>query len=416
MNRPKVIPRIGKTRLLLFLAIVGPGIIAGSADNDAPGISTYSAAGGRFGYSMLWMLLIVTFSLAITQEMGARMGIVTGKPLAALIRERFSIRITFFAVAVMLIADMGTTIGEFSGTADGFQLFGLSKYYMVPIVAVMVWLLVVRGSYRFAEKAFLILSVFYVTYVVSALLAHPNWHQALKGTVIPSFQLNSSYILLFIAVIGTTITPWGQSFIQSYVIDKGISIKHLRYSRIDIITGAILTDVIAAFIVIACAATIYASGGQIDTAAQAASGLVPLAGQFASSLFAFGLLNASVLAAAVLPLATSYAICGALGFESGISHSFKEAPAFHGIYTFLIGVAAVVALIPGLPLFQIMLLSQDLNGLLLPIILIFVMLLINDKRIMGKYVNGRIFNIVSWATIGSIILLSLLLVVTSFFS
>ncbi|MCL5882999.1 MAG: Nramp family divalent metal transporter [Actinobacteria bacterium] len=410
------LPRIGRTRLLLFLAMMGPGLITANADNDAGGIATYSIAGARFGYGMLWMLLLITFSLAVTQEMGARMGVVTGQGLAALIRERFRLKLTVFAMTAMLIANLGTTIAEFSGIATSFQLFGASKYYTVPFIAVMIWLLVVRGSYKIAERVFLVFSSFYLAYVVSGVLAHPDWAQALHSTVVPTFQLNSAYILLFIAVIGTTITPWGQFFIQAYVVDKGISIKHYRYTKAEVIMGAIVTDVVAFFIIVACAATIYSTGGDINSAEDAALALVPLAGQFASKLFAFGLLNASVLAAGILPLATAYAICEAFGFESGVNRSFKEAPIFHGIFTASIVVGALVALIPNVPLLAIMVLAQDVNGILLPLILIFVMVIVNDRGIMGKYANGRLNNLIAGTTTVALIILSVLLVITSFFT
>ena len=416
MRRPKVLPRIGRTRLILFLSILGPGLITANADNDAGGIATYSVSGARFGYSMLWLLLLITFSLAVTQEMGARMGVVSGQGLAALIREKFRLKLTAFAMAAMLIANLATTISEFSGIASSFQLFGASKYYTVPLAAIFIWLLVVRGSYKVAERMFLVFSAFYLTYVASGILAHPDWGAALRGTLVPSFELNAGYILLFIAVIGTTITPWGQFFIQAYVVDKGISIKHFRYTKAEVLMGAVVTDLVALFIIVACAATIHVSGGDIQTADQAAQALVPLAGKFASELFAFGLLNASVLAAAILPLATAYAICEAFGFESGVNRSFREAPIFHGIFTFSVVLGALVALIPNLPLLQIMYLAQDVNGILLPIILVFVMLIVNDRRVMGDYVNSRRYNVVAGLTTGGLIILSLLLVATSFFS
>lgn len=412
---PKL-PRIGRTRLILFLSILGPGLITANADNDAGGIATYSIAGARYGYSMLWVLLLITVSLAVTQEMGTRMGVVTGQGLAALIRERFRLKLTVLAMAAMLVANLGTTISEFSGIASSFQLFGASKYYSVPIVAVLIWLLVVRGSYKIAERAFLVFSSFYLAYIVSGIMAHPDWSEAMHSTLVPSFQMNAGYILLLIAVIGTTITPWGQFFIQAYVVDKGISIRHYRYTKAEVIMGAIVTDIVAFFIIVACAATIHATGGDITSADEAAQALAPLAGQFASTLFAFGLLNASVLAAGILPLATAYAICEAFGFESGVNRSFREAPIFHGIFTASIIIGAAVALIPNLPLLGIMVLAQDVNGILLPIILIFVMIIVNDKGIMGKYANSRRHNVVAGLTTGGLILLSLLLVATSFFS
>ena len=413
MRRPKVLPRIGRTRLLLFLAILGPGLITASADNDAGGIATYSVAGARFGYGMLWALVLIVICLAVTQEMGARMGIVTGQGLSALIRERFRIRMTMFAMAVMLIANLATTISEFSGIAASFQLFGISKYLSVPLAAVFIWLLVVRGSYKVAERVFLVFSAFYLTYIVSGVMAKPDWGEVLQSTASPVFEFNSGYLLLLIALVGTTVTPWGQFFIQAYVVDKGISVRHFRYTRLEIVIGAVVTVVVAMFIIIACAATIHVAGGDVETADEAAAALGPLAGRFASSLFAFGLLNASVLAAAILPLATAYAICGAFGFEAGVNRSFREAPIFHGIFTSSIAVGVLVSLIPGLPLLKVMVLTQDVNGILLPIILIFVMVIINDRRIMGDYANNRLQNLVAGLTTAALILLSLMLVGTS---
>jgi Mn2+/Fe2+ NRAMP family transporter len=414
LPRSLPLPKIGRTRLLLMFSLLGPGLITAMSDNDAGGIATYSVAGARFGYSMLWMLLLITISLAVTQEMGARMGVVTGQGLAALIRERFRLRLTVFAMAAMLIANLATTVSNFSGIASSFELLGATKYAAVPIMAVVIWMVVVFGSYKIAERIFLLFSAFYLTYVVSGVMAHPDWGQALRHTVVPSFQLNSGYILLFIAVIGTTITPWGQFFIQAYVVDKGISVRHFRYTKAEVFFGALFTDFVALFIIVACAATIHTTGGEIETAEQAAQALAPLAGEFASALFALGLLNASVLAAAILPLATAYAICEAFGFESGVNRSFREAPIFHGLFTFCVAFGALVTLIPGLPLLTIMYLAQDVNGILLPLILIFVMVIVNDRSIMGEYVNKRGQNIVAGLTTAALVVLSLMLVASSF--
>ena len=411
--RRRVMTRIGRTRLLIFLAILGPGLITASADNDAGGIATYSVAGGTYGYSMLWALALLMISLVVTQEMGARMGLVSGQGLAALIRERFRVRVALVAMTAMLIANFGTTISEFAGIASGFELLGTSKYYTVPLMAVFIWLLVVRGSYKLAERVFLVFSAFYITYVISGIMAKPDWGEALRGTLVPSFQLSSGYILLFIAFVGTTITPWGQFFIQAYVVDKGISRDHYRYTRTEVLLGALVTITVAFFIIVACAATIYTAGLEINSAEDAALALEPLAGRFASALFAFGLLNASVLAAAILPLATAYAICEAFGFESGMNRSFREAPFFHGLFTVFIVLGALVALIPGLPLFTIMIVAQSINGMLLPFILIFVMIIINDRRIMGEFANNRRQNAIGWTTTGALILLSLLLVAST---
>jgi NRAMP (natural resistance-associated macrophage protein)-like metal ion transporter len=413
-RRATAIRRIGRTRLLLFLAILGPGLITASADNDAGGIATYSVAGGRYGYSMLWALALLIISLAVTQEMGARMGLVSGQGLAALIRERFRVRVALLAMTAMIIANLGTTISEFAGIASSFELFGVSKYYTVPAMALFIWLLVVRGSYKTAERVFLVFSAFYVTYVLSGIMAQPDWGAAVRGTLVPSFQLNSAYILLFIAFVGTTITPWGQFFIQAYVVDKGISRDHYRYTRNEVILGALVTTVVAFFIIVACAATIHTAGVDITSAEDAALALEPLAGRFASSLFAFGLLNASVLAAAILPLATAYAFCEAFGFESGMGRSFREAPFFHGLFTLFIILGALVAMVPGLPLFPIMIIAQSINGMLLPFILIFVMVIINDRRIMGDFVNSRSQNVIGWVTTAALIALSLMLVGSSF--
>jgi len=420
MRRPhvtsvkNVLPRIGRTRLFVFLAILGPGLITASADNDAGGIATYSVIGARYGYTMLWALVLVSVSLFVTQEMGARMGIVTGQGLAALIRERFRVRVTLFAMTTMLVANLATTISEFSGIAASFQLFGLSRYIAVPLMAAFIWLLVVRGSYKMAERIFLAFSAFYIAYIVSGIIAHPDWTEAARGTLVPSFQGDSGYILLLIALVGTTITPWGQFFIQAYVVDKGISIKHFKYTLTEVLLGAIVTFVVAFFIIIACAATIHTAGGDVSSAEEAAAALKPLAGRFASGLFAFGLLNASVLAAAILPLATAYAICEAFGFESGVNRTFREAPVFHGLFTFSIVLGAAVALIPGLPLFTVMVLAQGINGILLPLILVFVLIIVNDRRIMGDYANTKWNNVIAGLTTAGLVLLSLMLVGTSF--
>lgn len=411
----KVLPRIGRSRLILFLSILGPGLITAFANIDAGGIATFSTAGARYGYSMLWVLVLVTVSLAVTQEMGARMGLVTGKGLASLIREKFRVKWTLLAMATLLLANLAVTISEFSGIASAAELFGLPKYYTVPFVAAFIWLLIVRSSYKVAERIFLVFSAVYVSYLVSVFLAHPDWMQAARSAAVPSFSLNTGFILLFIAIIGTTITPWGQFFIQAYVVDKGISLKHFRYTRAEVFIGAVVTNIVALAIIVACAATINVAGGDINSASEAAEALTPLAGRFASSLFAFGLLNASVLAAAILPLATAYAICEAFGFEAGVNRSFREAPIFHGLFTATIAIGAAVALIPGLPLMKIMVFAQDINGILLPVILIFVMLIVNDRGIMGEHVNSRWHNVVAGLTTAGLVVLSLLLVGTSLF-
>jgi Mn2+/Fe2+ NRAMP family transporter len=402
------IGRIGKPRLLVFLAVLGPGLIAAASDNDAGGITTWSVIGARYGYSMLWLLLLITPILAVTQEMGARMGAVTGKGLAALIRERFSLKVTAFAILAMLVANLGTTIAEFSGVAAAFGLAGLPAWAVVPPVAVAVWLLITRGSYRRVERVFLVLTAVYLAYVVAGLLAHPDWGRAAHNTVVPKVTPNSLWILTAIAAIGTTITPWGQFFIQAYVVDKRISIRDYLYTKIEVFCGAVFTDLIDLFIVVACAATLYREGIIVETAQDAARALQPLAGEAASLLFGFGLLNVSILGACILPLTTAYAVCEAFGFESGLDQKFSEAPIFNGLITFFIFVPALVAIVPHLPLVKVMILSQDVNGILLPIILIYVLKVINDRSVMGEHVNGPVYNAVAWGF--SVVLIGLTVV------
>ena len=357
------------------------------------------------------MLLLITPILAVTQEMGARMGVVTGKGLAALIRERFSLRMTAFAMLAMLVANFGTTVAEFSGVAAAFSLAHVPAWLAVPPVAVGVWLLVTRGSYRRVERVFLALTAVYAAYVVAGILAHPEWGEAAHSAVAPHVTPTTVWLLTVIAAIGTTITPWGQFFIQASVADKKISIRDYVYTKTEVFLGAVFTNGIDFFIVVACAATLYREGIVVDTAQDAARALEPLAGELAALLFGFGLLNVSILAAAILPLATAYAISEAFGFESGLDRSFSEAPIFNGLLTFFIFVPAAVAVIPGLPLVKVMLLSQDLNGILLPIILIYVLTIINDRSIMGEHVNGPVYNAVAWAF--SVVLIALTVVLVA---
>ncbi len=340
-RRPRL-GRIGRTRLLIFVAVMGPGLIAAASDNDAGGITTWSVIGAKYGYSLLWLLLLITPILAVTQEMGARMGVVTGKGLAALIRERFSLKITAFAMLALLIANFGTTVAEFSGIAAAFGLAHVPPWVCVPPVAVGVWLLVTRGSYRRVERVFLALTAIYAAYVLAGFLAHPDWSTAAHGTVVPSIQSNSAWLLIVIAAIGTTITPWGQFFIQAYVVDKKVAVKEYIYTKFEVYAGAVFTDAIDLFIVVACAATLYKHGIVVDTAQDAAKALEPLAGRAAYLLFGFGLLNVSILGAAILPLTTAYAISEAFGFESGLDQSFADAPIFNGLLTFFIFVPAAV--------------------------------------------------------------------------
>jgi NRAMP (natural resistance-associated macrophage protein)-like metal ion transporter len=406
--------RVGRSKLLIFFAILGPGLISAASDNDAGGITTWSVIGARYGYSMLWLLLLITPILAVTQEMGARMGAVTGKGLAALIREKFSLKVTAFAMLALLIANFGTTTAEFSGVAAAFSLAHIPSWAAVPPVAFGVWLLVTRGSYRKVERVFLALTAVYVAYFIAGFLARPDWGAAVHGTVVPRMQMNSLWILTAIAAIGTTITPWGQFFIQAYIVDKRISIARYAYTKVEVYMGAVFTDAIDLFIVLACAATLYKEGIVVETAQDAARALAPLAGQAASFLFGFGLLNVSILGAAILPLTTAYAVCEAFGLESGLDKKFDEAPAFNGLLTAFIALPALVAIIPNLPLVKVMLLSQDVNGILLPIILIYVLKIINDPKVMGEHVNGRVYNTVAWGFSIALIGLSVTLVLSPF--
>jgi NRAMP (natural resistance-associated macrophage protein)-like metal ion transporter len=402
-----------RARLLMALGVIGPGIITANADNDAGGISTYSVAGASYGYSLLWMLVLITLSLAVTQEMGARMGAATGKGLAALIRERYGVRWTLFAMVCTLAANLATTVAEFAGVAAAGELFGIPRWVSVPLAAVLVWTLVVRGSFRAVEKAFLVLSAVYIAYPLSGIVVGAPWGEVLRQTVTPTFQMNSGYILVFIATVGTTITPWGQFFIQAYVVDKGIGPREYPATRIDVLVGAFITDIVSFFIIVATGSTLFVRGIQIDSAAQAAIALEPLAGPLAKELFGLGLANASLLAASILPLATAYTICEAFGWEMGVNRSWSEAPAFHSLYAFSIAFGALVALIPGLPLLPVMLFSQDVNGILLAVVLVFAIRIASDRRIMGQYANGRFGNTVAWATTVALIVLTVLLIASS---
>lgn len=413
MNGPK---KNGFIRsLLLFLAVVGPGIITANVDNDAGGITTYSVAGASFGYKLLWIFIPMTLALIVVQEMSARMGAITGKGLADLIRERYGVRITLFVMLGLLFADLGNTVSEFAGVAASTEIFGVSKYISVPLGALLVWWIVVRGSYKFVERVFLLASVLFLAYVVSGAMARPDWSLVAHEMVSPTFSFNGEYLAVVIGLIGTTIAPWMQFYIQSAVVEKGITAEKYAYSRFDVIVGCIMTDVVAIFIVVACAATIYLKGIHIETAKDAALALAPLAGKFASTLFALGLLNASLFSASILPLATAYYICEAFGIEAGIDKAWQEAPVFYWLYTLLVGVGAAVVLIPNLPLITVMLWSQVINGILLPFVLIFMLQLINNPDIMGKHVNSRTFNGVAWLTTGVMVGLTLLLVVISLF-
>jgi Mn2+/Fe2+ NRAMP family transporter len=389
-------------RTLLFLAVVGPGIITANVDNDAGGILTYSQAGAQYGLLLLWTMIPITLALIVVQEMSARMGAVTGKGLSDLIREEFGLRITFLMMLGILITNFGNVVTEFIGIATSLELFGLSRYVTVPICAVIVWLIVVKGQYKSVEKVFLAASFFYITYIFAGALAHPAWKVAAAATFKPpewaKFR-EQTYLYMVIGVVGTTIAPWMQFYLQASVVEKGVTRRGLHASRWDVIVGCIFTDVVAWFIIVACAATLYIHGFRdIKYAADAAQALKPLAGQYAYILFAVGLFNASLFAASILPLSTAYTVCEGLGFESGVDKRFSEAPFFYWLYTLLIVAGGAVLLIPGLPLVKIAVLSQVVNGIVLPFVLIFMLLLINKKELMGEYVNSRVFNAVAWLT------------------
>lgn len=404
-----------RAKILLLLSVVGPGIITANVDNDAGGITTYSVAGAHYGYSLLWMMPLVALALVIIQEMSARLGIVTGKGLASLIRESFGVKITVVILAVLLFANLANTVSEFAGVAASMEIYGVSKYISVPIAAVLVWLLIVKGDYRTVERVFLFASSIYFAYVISGIMAKPDWGQVMTAAVEPQFHFDSGYVTLAVTIIGTTIAPWMQFYQQSSIADKGLEVDELGYERVDVIVGSIFAILVAGFITIACAATLYKQGIQIQTAKDAALALGPLAGKYAEILFALGLLNASVFSAAILPLSTAYVVCEAFGWEAAVNRSWHEAPVFFTIYTALIVFGAGIILLPIKSLVQTMMASQTLNGILLPVILIVMLKLINDKRVMGKYTNGRIFNIITWITVALLILLTLILIVVSIF-
>jgi len=402
-------------KTVIFLSIMGPGIITANIDNDASGITTYSVAGARFGYALLWTLIPTTVALVVIQEMVARMGAVTGKGLSDLIREHYGVRSTFYMMTVLFIANFGTTVANFAGWAASMQIIGLSKYLMVPLGALVIWILVVKGSYRSVERILLVACLLYFGYVLSGFMAKPQWSAVFKSTFMPQLQWNSEYIILSIAIIGTTITPWMQFYLQSSIAEKGITKEEYKASRLDVFVGCSITDIVSFFIIVTCATTLFPFGIRINEASEAAIALKPLAGQYAFLIFAFSLANAALLGAIIVPLATSYYICEAMGWERGVNKTFKEAPQFMGIYTFMIVIASLVILIPGAPLVFLMVLSSILNGLLLPFVLIYALSLVNNKKIMGDYVNPKFYNVISWGTVGAITVLALFFVITVFF-
>ena len=396
--------------IIVFLAVLGPGFITANVDNDSGGIFTYSAAGARFGYLPLWTLLPITLALIVTQEMCSRMGAVTGKGLSDLIREEFGLRITFVIMTLLVLANMTNVMAEFAGIASSLELFHISRYISVPLSAIAVWLLVVKGNYKSVEKIFLFGCLLYVTYIISGFLVRPDWKAAAINSVKPQLMLNKDYIYMLIGMVGTTIAPWMQFYLQSAVVEKGITAKEYAASRFEVIVGCIMTDVVAFFIIVACAGAIWSVHPRdIGSAAEAALGLKPF-GQYAFLLFSAGLFNASIFAACILPLSTAYTVCEGLGFESGVNRRIGEAPVFYTLYTLLIVVGAGVILIPNFPLIRMILLSQVLNGALLPFVLIYMVLLINKKDLMGIWTNPRWFNLVAWITVVVMIGLTLALV------
>jgi NRAMP (natural resistance-associated macrophage protein)-like metal ion transporter len=392
--------------LLVFLAIMGPGIITSNVDNDAGGIATYSMAGAHFGNGLLWTLIPIMLILVVVQEMSARMGVVTGKGLSDLIRERFGVRITVYLLFGILLTNFGNVIAEFAGVASSLEIFHVSKFVSVPLAALLVWLLVVKGTYRSVEKIFLFACLFYVTYIVSGFLARPDWAALGTSLVRPRLDFSPGALGMVIGLVGTTVAPWMQFYLQASIVEKNIPVRDYRHSRLDVIAGSVIVTVVAGFIVLTCAATLFKAGIRVETAADAALALQPLAGRYCAALFAFGLLNASLFAASILPLSTAFIICEGMGWENGVNKRFSEAPQFYGLYSLLVFAGAGIILLPRVPLFRVMLVSQVVNGLVLPVVLIFMLVLINSPKLMGTHRNGRAFNAVAWITVAVLVVLT----------
>jgi NRAMP (natural resistance-associated macrophage protein)-like metal ion transporter len=401
-------------RILLFLAVMGPGIITANVDNDAGGIATYSVAGAHFGYGLLWSFLPIIVALVIIQEMCSRMAVVTGKGLADLIREEFGVKITFYSMIILILANIGNTMAEFAGIAASAELLGINKIFLVCLSAFFVWLLVLRGTYKSVEKVFLVACVFYVAYIISGFIVKPQWKEVALNIMRPKIEFNRAYIFMLIGLVGTTIAPWMQFYQQASVVEKEIKIKDYAYSRLDVIVGAFVVNIVAIFIVLVCAETLYKNGIHINTAEDAAKALRPLAGNYCYLLFAFGLLNASLFAASILPLTTAYTVCEGLGWELGVNKNFREAPQFYWLYSIIIAIGAVTILIPGINFVKIMLITQVANGILLPFVLIIMLLLVNKKRLMGEHTNSLLYNVISLFVVTAMILLSLALVCSYF--
>jgi len=401
--------------IVLFLSVMGPGLITAMIDNDASGITTYSVAGARFGYTLLWTLIPTTIALIVVQEMIARMGVVTGKGLSGLIRENFGVKATFYMMLGLFFANFGTTVANFAGWAAAMEIFGFSRYFIVPAGALLIWFLVARGSYRVVERILLVACIIYFGYIVAGVLARPDWGTVMKHTFVPSISLNPEYIMLAIAIIGTTITPWMQFYLQSSIAEKGIQIEKYGFSRTEIFLGSSVTDLISFFIIVTCATVLFPAGLRIQEASEAAVALTPFAGEYSSYIFAVSLANASFLGAIIVPLATAYYTCEAMGWETGLDKTFKEAPEFIIIYSALIVLSVMIILVPGAPLVLLMVLASFFNGLLLPFVLVFALVLVNNRRLMGEYVNSKAFNVIAWLTVISLIVLTVALIIMTFF-
>jgi NRAMP (natural resistance-associated macrophage protein)-like metal ion transporter len=398
----------------LFLMLMGPGIITSNVDNDAGGITTYSLAGAHYGLKLIWSLIPIMIALIVIQEMCARMGVVTGKGLSDLIREKFGARITFYLMIGVFLTNMGNILSEFAGVAAGMDVFGVDKFISVPLSAFLVWWMVVKGTYKSVEKVFLVACVFYASYIVTGVIIKPDWGQVFQQFLHPRLSLEPSEMTMLIGVVGTTIAPWMQFYLQASIVEKGIKVEDYKFARFDVVLGGVMVHVVAFFIILVCAETLFKNGVHVETAKDAARSLYPLAGKYCSYLFAFGLVNASLFSASILPLSTTYLICEGLGWEAGIDKKFVEAPQFYGIYSLLIFLGAGIILYPNFPLIPIMYFSQVLNGMVLPFVLIFMLVLINDKKLMGKHTNGPIFNTISWVTTIVMIGLTGLLLIRSF--
>ncbi len=400
--------------LTIFFAVMGPGIITASVGNNSAGIATYSLAGAHFGYSLVWSFIPMALALIVAQEMSARMAVATGKGLADLIRENYGVKVTFYLMLILFGVNLICLMAEFSGVAASLEIFQINKYISVPAAAVLVWMLVVKGSYKIVERVFLVLSFLYFSYIISGLIAHPDWGKALKQMIIPEFHLNFDSSLMLIGMIGTTITPWMQFYLQSTIVEKRVDIVEYAHVKLDVIIGCLLACCVAFFIVVASAATLFQNGVAIETVKDAAMALKPLAGNYASGLFAFGLFNAALFAVSILPLSTAYCICEGMGWDEGVDKRFDEAPQFFSLYTAMIVIAAGVVLLPDFPFLKVMYFSQVGNGIVLPIVLMMMLKLINDKDVMGEYVNTKFFNGIAFVTISVVILLTILMIIFSF--